>query len=1257
MRIPAVLSQAWASWRSAPGVALLAIVAFAVGIGSATAIFTVINGVMLRPLPYPEGERFVALYGARVGEPGQYLFSTFPDLIEYQQQTTSFDVFGWFRGGRFNLTSPGEPQSLSGAAVTPSLAHNLGVNPVIGRWFSDETGIVISNRLWRRLGGRADMIGSAITLDERPYTVTGIMPVGFRLPVPGPGLGGEADLWIWLDPTGKGQGRGSGNLSAYARRKPGVSLAQAQADAKRVAAVIAAKDPARHERYTAEVVDLRETTVGNLRSMLFVLFGAAVLLLLVSCANVATLLLARSVSRARETAIRVALGASHGHLAVRYFVEGAGVSLLGAAAGVGLSILLVRVLLAAAFNYVPYVEEIGVDWKVLGFGVAMALAAGTLAGMAPLWQALRTAPNAVLTDGVRASASAPARRLSRALVVAEVALAFTLLTVSVMLVVHLRGLDQVQTGFNPDELLAFEVALPQRVMASVAERMPAQRRLVDALLQTPGITSATYSMQVPLKQGCGGGVVSVADGPPASRGRRACYMLVTPEYLRTMELPLRAGRFLSDADFHPDMLTAVVNETAVRTYWPDRNPVGASGRLNSDTGALFHIVGVVGDVRNNGLNNPTEPEIYLLPALFPINPMNVLVRSSLPEAQLAAAVRRTIQRADPTLALRDVRMMRNIVRDSLQLERISSLVMTFFAMAALLMATLGIYGVVSYSARQRTVELGTRMALGAVKRDLLTLVLGGGLKLSVAGVAIGSAGVVAGAWLLIRFLQVRDIGWLPFASSTVVVTGIAAAAAYVPAWRATLLSPMVAIRDQPPSIWRSARQHVSRVVRDVTQAVAGDDVTPDVSATNLLTAFVAAARTADSYTEALQAALAAVCKQLGVESAALLERGFGGEDGYSTRVAIGALAHASVALPQDGFLIKRLEAYPLPLPFARTELAAVSEWATEHRPERLDEIRRLAAADVRLAVPLRTRTDVLGVLLLGAPSGRDGYTPVEKQVLRPCADQFALMIENARLTDRVVEQEALRRDVTLAAEVQKRLLPDSPPVTELADFEAISLAARRIGGDYYDFIDLGDRRIGIALADVSGKGVAAALIMSVVQASLRIISSDGDISLPRLVARLNQFVYRSTPSSKYATFFYAEVNGDRRLRYVNAGHNPPYLVRAGRRDPADGSAAPAEIEELSTGGTVVGMFPDMAYEEATIDLQTGDVLLIFTDGVPEAHNPANEEFGEDQLKRLLCESAHLPASDISARLAGVLSDWVQDGERYDDLTFIVMKVH
>ena len=934
-------------------------------------------------------------------------------------------------------------------------------------------------------------------------------------------------------------------------------------------------------------------------------------------------------------------------------------SAAGAAAGVGLSVILVRYILAAASAFIPRVDDIAVDWTVLGFSVAVAVATGVLAGLAPLWQAIRMAPNAVLSEGVRASAAAPSRRLSKAFVVVEIALAFTLLTASAILVVHLRNLERVSLGFDPDGLVLFDVALPRRAEASAEARALARRaeqaRLMDALRQTPGVTGAAFVNQLPAGPFCGDTPIYVEGRPRDALEQRACILVATADFFSTMRIPLRAGRLLNESDSQQrDARTVVINDAAARAYWPGRDPIGASARLSTPANDPVEIVGVVEDVRNSGLSKPAAPEVYVAAAVLGGNPLKVVVRSGLPSDQVIAALRRAIRQADPTLVMENVSPINDFMLHTLQLERLSSLLMTFFGLVALLMATLGIYGVMSYFVRQRTVELGTRMALGAVNRNLVALVLGGSLKLSVAGVAVGSIALVGVVSLLERYIGVANFGWLPFAGSTAVVALVGAAAASVPAWRTTLISPMAAIREQPPSVWRWARQRMGRAVHDVREAVAGDNSRSDISPADVLTAFVEAARSANSYNDALGAVLASVCEELHVESAALFVRRDGSTAEYRRLVTAGALETAPPVVAANGFLIGRLRTYPLPLPFVPDDFDALAEWAAVHRPDRLDEIRALGAAGVRLAVPLRTRREILGVLLLGERPQRAGFNAHEKQVLRAGADQFALMIENARLTDRLVEQETLRRDIALASEVQRRLLPEAPPRAEGVEFAAASVPARRIGGDYYDFVELRDGRISIALADVSGKGVAAALIMSVVQASLRLISSEGDVPPPHLVARMNEFIYRSTPTSKYATFFYAQLDEQRRLRYVNAGHNAPYLLRAGSRSTT--GSAPPEIEELSTGGTVVGMFPEVKYEEATVELCPGDVLLAFTDGVPEAHNPENEEFGEERLQHLLRETAHLPANEISARLSDEMKDWILDAEQYDDLTFIVMKV-
>lgn len=341
--------------------------------------------------------------------------------------------------------------------------------------------------------------------------------------------------------------------------------------------------------------------------------------------------------------------------------------------------------------------------------------------------------------------------------------------------------------------------------------------------------------------------------------------------------------------------------------------------------------------------------------------------------------------------------------------------------------------------------------------------------------------------------------------------------------------------------------------------------------------------------------------------------------------------------------------------FSAEDLDTAIRWAREQKPDLVPELELLQTIGVRLAVPLRTKRDMIGLLLFGAPVTRPDYGPAEKVLLAACSEQFALTLENARLNERLLEQEKIRRDLALATEVQKRLLPESPPRMTGSSIDGFTLAARSIGGDYYDFLQVGEHRIGIALADIAGKGIAAALIMAVVQASLRILASENNVSLPELAARMNRFLHRSTGSASYATFFYAQLDPcKRQLRYVNAGHNPPYLVRRINGNETLGAAAP--IEELATGGMIIGMFPFASYEESVIDLQPGDVLMAFTDGVTEALNPHEEEFGEQRLKELLRQVAHLPLKDITPTISKELRAWIADAPQHDDITFVVLKV-
>jgi putative ABC transport system permease protein len=1239
------LAQAWHSWRFARSVLALAAAALAIGIGATTAVYTVVNAVMVKPLAYEQGERFGVLFAATIGDPKSRGSLSFPDAVRYQQETRSFDVFGWFRPETYTVTVPGPPRHVEGAAVTTSLAHHLGVAPAIGTWFSDDTGAVISSALWNALGGSPRLIGQPIVLNGRTFTITGIMPARFRLPEIGhDGNTHRFDVWIALDATGRAPGsRDGGFFFAYARLKPDVTFAQADADVKRVASAIAAADPFSHPAYTARFDALRELVLENIRPTLLVLLAAASLLFLIGSANAAALLLSRSIVRVRETAVRVALGASKGTLARQFFAEGLLVAAIGSVAGVIISIGLVRMVLTMAAELVPRADEVSIDWRVLLFTLIIAIVASALSSLAPLWHATRTQPNEVLADGVRSTGGARTRHLSNSLVVAELALAFTLLSVGVLLWLHVQRLSSVDPGFDTDHLLTFQLTLPDAIVQDDHKRAAQQVRFIDALRALPGVQGVGISIQTPLNGCC----ISTALYPEGQRAdmsipQRVGFMPVNPGYFETLRLPLRRGRLLTYADSSTELIPVVINEATARKYWPGRDPLGVFGRMRVPDGPRFQVIGVISDVRNDGVDKPTVPEIYMLHSNVAVNPTHFVVRSPLPPSTLLPAVRRAILSVDPAQPIHDEATIDQIVLTSLSLQRLATMMTGFFALAALVMASLGIYGVMSYSVRQRTVEFGTRMALGAVARDLVTLVLGGGLKIAAVGLLLGACSVIVATRWLTHVLELPAIGWAPFTTASLTIATLALAASIVPAWRASRLTPMVAIRNDTPLVplWialRASRPQATpepRAVRELPSSAL----------------FVDAARAASSTAEALNLALSTLAIKLDAAWVMLLEDlDSSGHRGVRA-TATGEIVRAT--LPGSGFLANRLRFHSDALPMSAGDLDAWLEWARQFRPQHVAELEALRAAGARLAVPLRVRQAVSSVLLLGAPAGRDAYSSAERQALREGASQLALMVENTRLASRIVEQEVLRRDLALAAEVQKRLLPEQPPFASVATFAAFTIAARNLGGDYYDFFNVGDRCLGIALADVSGKGVAAALIMSVVQASLRIISSDESVP-PRLLAtRMNEFLYRSTQSKSYATFFFARVDEQtRQMEYVNAGHNPPYLVR-----PAATAGEPPTITELREGGMVLGLFPGVEFEQASIELRSNDLLFIFSDGVTEALNIAGEEFGEPRLRQLLIDLHDRSAQDLADHVAETLRAWTAGAPPHDDVTFVVMRV-
>jgi putative ABC transport system permease protein len=1236
-----LLPRTVTAWRRDKPLALLAIAALAIGIGSATAIFTIIQAVLLNPLPYAQSDRWAALFGGSTVDPDSINGLSQTDLLAYRDQTHSFDAFGiYLLGGDFNLTAPGQPRHIEGIQVSPSLIPAIGIAPVAGRFFTASDGLnaaLISQRLYRSLG--AGILGQPITLSGQTYSVVGVLPAWFRLPVIGlDNRDSENDIWIPLKPPpNKNTADNYEYYSAYARLQPGVSLAQARADCVRVGSRLRRTYHPDVPTYTAALFGLRDSMVKTIRPLLLLLLISAVLLLLITCANVAGLLVSRSVGRSRETAIRVALGGSQSQLALQYFLESLWVSLAAAVLGLLFSAVFLRLLLSLAADYIPRYATISINSSALLCALALAFLTASLSALAPLWQAFRTPPNEVLSNGTRSSAGARSRNLSKGLVISEIALAFTLISAGALLLWHFQTLTGTSPGFNSQGLLTFQLSRTNASTGTPKQSAAFASRLLDALDSIPGVTNAAVSNQVPLTGCCLVAQIFPANPETRNADHEVNFIAVSPGYFKALGITLLAGRLLTAQDDRENPTPLVIDQAAAARYWPHQNAIGQMAHFNSPNGSLIQIVGIVPTISNKGLGQKPVPQIYINSSLINLDPMCFLVRSTLSSAGLAAAIRQAVAHVDPAQPTYSFQSMRQILGASLLFQRIEWIVVLFFALAALLMASLGIYGLTAYSVRLRTTEIGTRMALGSTGNQLLGLIIGDGFRLALYGILIGGFTTAIATRLVSHYFQVHELSAFPYIFSIAAVLALAAVASLVPAWRASILSPLVAIRDDSESVWQSAR-------RAYQPAAPAEPLLLDAT---LLSEFIEASRKADSFQAVYQSSLQNLLSKIEAESALLLENT--GATEFQCLAAFPAVGFTMLGIPENGFLLNRLRFYAAPMSFAAADLETSHRWATEQKPQQAAELELLQQIGLRLAAPLRTKTDLIGLLLFGTRRDSTEYTLAEKNLVAACAEQFALTIENARLNRRVLDQEKVRRDLDLASEVQKRLLPESTPQTPGVTSGAYTLAARSIGGDYYDFLQIGERTLGIALADVAGKGIAAALVMAVVQASLRIIAAEENISLPSLAVKMNRFLHKATGFSSYATFFYAQLDEDKhQLRYVNAGHNPPYLVRA--------RSEGAPIEELSTGGIIIGMFPVANYEEAVVDLRPGDVLLAFTDGVTEALDTAGEEFGEDRLKTLVRRVASLPIQEITATISQELRDWIGTAPQHDDLTFIVVKV-
>ena len=796
------LRYALRTMLKSPGFTAVAVLALALGIGANTAIFSVVNSVLLRPLPYKDPGRLVHVH--RMQAPIERGPISRPDFFEWRDKQEVFSGIGAYHFQVLNLTGSDQAEKVIGARVTGNFFSLFDVPPAAGRFFGpseDQPGasrvVVISYGLWqRRFGGEADLIGQNITANGDSYTVIGVAPASFQFPR-------RIDIWkpAILDEQ-KAQ-RGSNYLKVIARLKDGVSETQAEAQMNQIAAALARQYPDNDANLTVMIVPLLEEQVRNLRGVLLIMLGAVSFVLLIACSNVANLSLARAATRTREFAIRTALGASRRRIVRQLLTESLLLALAGGALGVLLSMLGVRLLVTLAPAGLPRVNEVAIDLWVLGFTFALSLLAGMVFGLAPALQVSKPDLNEALKEGSRGSSEGQRTLLRRGLVVVEIALSLVLLVGAGLLIGSIKRLTEVSPGFDPTKSLAADISFPYTPAASGAYAHPAKQAnnfLSEARLKIsalPGVQFVGAINDLPVTgRGSVNGGFDVEGKPPFNPGEApvAEFRQVTPGYFESIGIPVLRGRTLNDADLSKKPENVVVNETFAKLFIGDEDAIGK--RVKALDGLPHEIVGVVGDARQWGLDRQASAEIYFSFAQLSLGQeATLVVRTGGDPASLAAAVRNAIGEVTHEAPITRIRPMTEVVEESMASSRFNMILMTIFAGVALMMASIGLYGVISYSVSQRTHEIGIRMALGASRPSVLGLVLRNGMSLALIGVGLGVGAALGLTRLMASLLYgVSPTDPITFIVISLVLTGVALVACFVPANRATRVDPMIALR-------------------------------------------------------------------------------------------------------------------------------------------------------------------------------------------------------------------------------------------------------------------------------------------------------------------------------------------------------------------------------------------------------------------------------------------------------------------------------
>ena len=784
-----------------PVFTVVAVVALALGIGANTAIFTVVNAVLLRPLPYESPESLVWLWDT---QPQLATAPTsLPDFIDWRNQNQSFEYLAAYQSGNMFVDDGNGAVDTPVGLVTPDMFSLFRVQPVVGRTFTEEEMqpgrfrvAVISQSMWQRnFGSDPTVLGQTVQLSGAAYTIIGVLPAGFGFP-------NEAQLWRPLPIDPKRLDRGPHFLRVVGRLRPGVTLAHAQAEMSTIASRLAQQYPEKIAGHGIKLELLSDVVVGDIGTALFVLLGAVGFVLLIACANVANLQVVRASARQKEIAIRTALGASRGRIIRQLLTESILLAVAGGAAGFLMAVWGIESLVSLSADTIPRVREIGIDARVASFTALISLLTGVVFGLAPALQVSKPDFTDALKESGRSTSGSRRNRLRSLLVVSEIALSLVLLIGAGLMIRSFARLNRVDPGFNPDNLATMGVTLLRTTYPEDNQVAEFYSQLLERVSVSPGVKSAGAIAELPLSGSNISDYFTIEGRPAIPREQRplAECRTITPNYFESMEIPLMRGRDFAETDTKKTPNVAVINEAFAHQHFADEDPLGHRIILQGQFRDPLLIVGVVGNVRDFGLDEQPTPEIYYPYLQNPLNEtynrsMTIVVRTKSDAAAMTDSLRAELLSLDKTLPVYALKPMTEYLRDSLSRRRFNMVLLSVFAAVALLLAAVGIYGVISYSVAQRTHEIGIRVAVGAHARDILRLVVGQAMSLTLVGVALGLGASFALTRVIESLLfEVSPTDPLTFAVIASVLTGVALTACFVPAHRATKVDPMVALR-------------------------------------------------------------------------------------------------------------------------------------------------------------------------------------------------------------------------------------------------------------------------------------------------------------------------------------------------------------------------------------------------------------------------------------------------------------------------------